>query len=41
MTNCAYNVAFRIPQNGDKFNDITQGSNPGCGTNGFNAAQGW
>ncbi|KAI0331225.1 subtilisin-like protein [Cubamyces sp. BRFM 1775] len=22
-------------------NDITQGSNPGCGTNGFPAAQGW
>ncbi|KAE9405292.1 family S53 protease [Gymnopus androsaceus JB14] len=23
------------------FNDITTGSNPGCGTNGFPAAQGW
>ena len=23
------------------FNDITSGSNPGCGTNGFSAATGW
>ena len=23
------------------FNDITTGSNPGCGTNGFPALQGW
>ncbi|GIK05611.1 tripeptidyl-peptidase sed1 [Aspergillus viridinutans] len=23
------------------FNDITQGSNPGCGTQGFSAAKGW
>jgi len=23
------------------FNDITSGSNPGCGTNGFQAAKGW
>ncbi|KAI9509938.1 subtilisin-like protein [Russula earlei] len=25
----------------DLFNDITSGSNPGCGTNGFPAAKGW
>ena len=23
------------------FNDITEGSNPGCGTTGFAAVQGW
>ena len=23
------------------FNDITSGSNPGCGTSGFSAAKGW
>lgn len=23
------------------FNDITSGSNPGCGTNGFTAGAGW
>ena len=23
------------------FNDITSGSNPGCGTNGFSAGTGW
>ena len=23
------------------FNDITSGSNPGCGTNGFSAGKGW
>ena len=23
------------------FNDITSGSNPGCGTNGFSAVRGW
>ena len=28
-------------QNPSAFNDITSGSNPGCGTNGFNTAQGW
>lgn len=22
-------------------NDITKGSNPGCGTEGFNASKGW
>jgi len=27
--------------NPDAFNDITTGSNPGCGTNGFEAAPGW
>lgn len=25
----------------DAFNDITEGSNPGCGTQGFSAAKGW
>ena len=25
----------------DAFNDITTGNNPGCGTPGFNATQGW
>ncbi|KAF8311048.1 subtilisin-like protein [Clavulina sp. PMI_390] len=25
----------------DGFNDITTGSNPGCGTDGFNATEGW
>jgi tripeptidyl-peptidase-1 len=25
----------------DAFFDVTKGSNPGCGTNGFNAAAGW
>ncbi|KAL4252873.1 tripeptidyl-peptidase II [Abortiporus biennis] len=30
---------FRISQAG--FNDITSGSNPGCGTNGFTAGTGW
>lgn len=28
-------------KNADAFNDVTSGSNPGCGTNGFPAAQGW
>eukprot|EP00753_Platysulcus_tardus_P005849 PLAT13725.4.p1 GENE.PLAT13725.4~~PLAT13725.4.p1 ORF type:complete len:551 (-),score=292.13 PLAT13725.4:810-2462(-) len=28
-------------KNPSMFNDITQGSNPGCGTNGFPAAAGW
>ncbi|KZV93723.1 subtilisin-like protein [Exidia glandulosa HHB12029] len=27
--------------NGGAFNDVTSGSNPGCNTNGFDAAQGW
>jgi len=30
-----------IYQNPGAFNDITQGSNPGCGTTGFKAAAGW
>jgi len=30
-----------IYQNPQIFNDITEGSNPGCGTNGFQAAAGW
>ena len=30
-----------IYQNGAAFNDITSGSNPGCGTNGFTAGSGW
>ena len=25
----------------EMFNDITAGDNPGCGTNGFIAVQGW
>ena len=25
----------------DAFNDITHGSNPGCGVEGFRAAKGW
>ena len=28
-------------QHPEVLTDITQGSNPGCGTNGFPAAQGW
>jgi tripeptidyl-peptidase-1 len=28
-------------RNPEVFNDITQGSNPGCGTQGFSAAKGW
>lgn len=28
-------------QNPSAFNDITAGNNPGCGTNGFTATQGW
>jgi len=28
-------------ENPDVFNDVTSGSNPGCGTNGFPAAKGW
>ncbi|KAF9256592.1 subtilisin-like protein [Marasmius fiardii PR-910] len=30
-----------IYKNGAAFNDITSGSNPGCGTNGFTASTGW
>jgi len=30
-----------IYQNPQAFNDITQGNNPGCGTQGFFAAPGW
>ncbi|KAK1225614.1 hypothetical protein PQX77_011441 [Marasmius sp. AFHP31] len=30
-----------IYQNAAAFNDITSGSNPGCGTNGFTAGSGW
>ncbi|KAE9386772.1 subtilisin-like protein [Gymnopus androsaceus JB14] len=30
-----------IYKNAQAFNDITEGSNPGCGTEGFNAIQGW
>ncbi|KAL0581860.1 hypothetical protein V5O48_000228 [Marasmius crinis-equi] len=26
---------------GNAFNDITKGNNPGCGTEGFNATEGW
>jgi tripeptidyl-peptidase-1 len=28
-------------QNADAFTDVTEGDNPGCGTNGFEAAKGW
>jgi tripeptidyl-peptidase I len=28
-------------ENPQVLNDITNGTNPGCGTNGFNAAKGW
>ena len=28
-------------KNPGMFNDVTQGSNPGCGTNGFPASKGW
>jgi len=28
-------------KNPSAFNDVTSGNNPGCGTNGFNAAEGW
>ena len=31
-----YSVAFK-----DAFNDITNGTNQGCGTEGFTAAPGW
>ncbi|RFU26803.1 hypothetical protein B7463_g9528, partial [Scytalidium lignicola] len=31
-------VIYANPQ---AFNDITTGDNPGCGTNGFNATEGW
>ncbi|CAJ2503639.1 Uu.00g110330.m01.CDS01 [Anthostomella pinea] len=30
-----------IYANADMFNDITSGSNPGCGTDGFTAVEGW
>ena len=30
-----------IYANGNLFNDITSGKNPGCGTNGFSASKGW
>jgi len=33
-----YKLAVSNPTS---FNDVTQGSNPGCGTNGFQAAAGW
>lgn len=28
-------------ENPQVLNDITNGTNPGCGTNGFHAAKGW
>ena len=28
-------------ENEQIFHDITEGNNPGCGTNGFPAASGW
>jgi tripeptidyl-peptidase-1 len=27
--------------NPEAFNDVTEGSNPGCGSPGFTAAKGW
>lgn len=30
-----------IYKNGDAFQDVTSGNNPGCGTNGFQATTGW
>lgn len=30
-----------IYKNGDAFNDITSGNNPGCGTSGYQATKGW
>jgi tripeptidyl-peptidase-1 len=30
-----------IYQNGDAFNDVTTGSNPGTGQEGFTAVKGW
>ncbi|OBZ66378.1 Aorsin [Grifola frondosa] len=35
------NPAIYSPFFRDAFNDITKGSNPGCGTDGFNAVPGW
>lgn len=35
---CALSLFYSNPQ---VFNDITSGNNPGCGTNGFTATQGW
>lgn len=37
-------VGFLNPtlyQNPDVLNDITTGDNPGCGTDGFSAVEGW
>ncbi|EFX06237.1 alkaline serine protease [Grosmannia clavigera kw1407] len=33
-----HNIIYKHPE---AFNDITSGSNPGCGTSGFPAAKGW
>ncbi|KAF8990974.1 peptidase S8/S53 domain-containing protein [Cyathus striatus] len=35
------NPSLYSPAFASSFNDIVQGSNPGCGTNGFNASAGW
>ena len=35
------NMQLYLGAPGVAFNDITEGKNPGCGTNGFNATVGW
>jgi len=35
------NPTIYNPVHSGAFNDITCGSNPGCGTGGFNATRGW
>jgi tripeptidyl-peptidase-1 len=35
------NTALYSPGFADAFNDITNGTNPGCGTEGFSAVKGW
>jgi len=34
-------LIYKVLGPGGAFNDITSGSNPGCGTSGFHAAPGW
>jgi len=36
-----YGLAAHVPPGQNGLNDITVGSNPGCGTQGFPAAPGW
>ncbi|KAG6381966.1 peptidase S8/S53 domain-containing protein [Boletus reticuloceps] len=35
------NPTIYSPEFADAFNDITEGNNPGCGTAGYNATDGW